>query len=54
MGGLNAGKGNWTMADGSVRQGSDPELHQAIREHSQRWHEGGRIALDKTLSRPRQ
>lgn len=54
MGGLNSSEGNWAMADGSVTQGSDPELHQAIREHSRRWHEGGRIALDENLSRPRQ
>ena len=54
MGGLNSSEGNWAMADGSVTQGSDPDLHQAIREHSQRWHEGLSITLDENLSRPRQ
>ncbi|MFL2942673.1 MAG: type II secretion system protein [Limisphaerales bacterium] len=54
MGGLNTGEGNWVMADGSVTQGSDPELHQAIREHSRSWHGGSSIALDENLSRPRQ
>ena len=54
MGGLNAGEGNWGMVDGSVTQGSDPELHQAIREHSRSWQEGYSIALDENLSRPRQ
>ena len=54
MGGLNSSEGNWAMADGSVTQGSDPELHQAIREHSRSWHGGYSIALDENLSRPRQ
>ena len=54
MGGLNAGEGNWVMVDGSVTQGSDPELHQAIREHSRSWQGGYSIALDENLSRPRQ
>ena len=54
MGGLNSSEGNWAMADGSVTQGSDPELHQAIREHSRSWQGGYSIALDENLSRPRQ
>ena len=54
MGGLNSKEGNLALADGSVGQVGDADLHDAIRRHAESAGRGNVPELNENLSRPRQ
>ncbi len=54
MGGLNSKEGNLALADGSVGQVGDADLHDAMRRHARGAGQGNALELNENLSRPRQ